>query len=121
MGPDSAGVEYGCERGGELGQIAEFHLDGRVALAEVELEEWAATLLRLHERREAPGDFRPVRMVLSTRPGSVRRCMHLRCVSLEVAEPLGAETARLDDLNHCWMARRRSGGIGLTPLWSSLA
>lgn len=25
-------------------------------------------------------------------------------MSLEVAERLGAETARLDDLNHCWMA-----------------
>ena len=25
-------------------------------------------------------------------------------MSLEVAARLGAETARLDDLNHCWMA-----------------
>jgi hypothetical protein len=42
-------------------------------------------------------------------------------MSLEVAQRLGAETARLDALNHCWMAE---GPGVVAPLlerfWSSL-
>jgi hypothetical protein len=41
--------------------------------------------------------------------------------SLEVAERLGAETARLDDLNHCWMAEAPEVVAPvLERFWSSL-
>jgi hypothetical protein len=42
-------------------------------------------------------------------------------MSLQVAERLRAETARLDDLNHCWMAEapERVASV-LERFWSSL-
>jgi pimeloyl-ACP methyl ester carboxylesterase len=45
----------------------------------------------------------------------------VEAMSLEVAERLGAETARLDDLNHCWMAEapERVAGV-LRRFWLSL-
>jgi pimeloyl-ACP methyl ester carboxylesterase len=45
----------------------------------------------------------------------------VEAMSLEVAERLGAETARLDDLNHCWMAEapERVAGV-LQRFWASL-
>jgi pimeloyl-ACP methyl ester carboxylesterase len=43
-------------------------------------------------------------------------------MSLEVAERLGAETARLDGLNHCWMAEAPDVvARTLERFWSSLA
>jgi pimeloyl-ACP methyl ester carboxylesterase len=43
-------------------------------------------------------------------------------MSFEVAERLGAETARLDDLNHCWMAEAPEVVAPvLQRFWSSLA
>jgi pimeloyl-ACP methyl ester carboxylesterase len=45
----------------------------------------------------------------------------VEAMSLEVAERLGAETARLDDLNHCWMAEAPElVARVLQPFWSSL-
>lgn len=42
-------------------------------------------------------------------------------MSLEVAHQLGAETARLDDLNHCWMAEApEAAAVVLQRFWSSL-
>jgi hypothetical protein len=42
-------------------------------------------------------------------------------MSLEVAERLGAETARLNDLNHCWMAEALEVTASvLERFWSSL-
>jgi hypothetical protein len=42
-------------------------------------------------------------------------------MSLEIARPLGAETTRLDDLEHCWMAQAPERvGIVLQRFWSSL-
>ncbi len=42
-------------------------------------------------------------------------------MSLEVAERLGAETARLDDLNHCWMAEApETVAPVLEGFWASL-
>lgn len=42
--------------------------------------------------------------------------------SLEVAQRLGAETARLDDLDHCWMAQAPEPVADvLQRFWSSLA
>lgn len=42
-------------------------------------------------------------------------------MSLEVAHRLGAETARLDDLGHCWMAEAPELVAGvLLHFWSSL-
>jgi hypothetical protein len=45
----------------------------------------------------------------------------VEAMSLEMAERLGAETARLDDLNHCWMAEapERVAGV-LQRFWASL-
>jgi pimeloyl-ACP methyl ester carboxylesterase len=45
----------------------------------------------------------------------------VEAMSLEVAERLGAETGRLDDLDHCWMAEapERVAGV-LQRFWSSL-
>jgi hypothetical protein len=45
----------------------------------------------------------------------------VEAMSLEVAERFGAETARLDDLNHCWMAEapERVAGV-LQRFWASL-
>jgi hypothetical protein len=41
--------------------------------------------------------------------------------SLEVAQWLGAETARLDDLGHCWMAEAPEvTAAALERFWSSL-
>lgn len=41
--------------------------------------------------------------------------------SLEVAASLGASTARLDDLNHCWMAEAPSLVVStLERFWSSM-
>jgi hypothetical protein len=43
-------------------------------------------------------------------------------MSLEVAQRLGAQTARLDDLNHCWMAEAPEVVAPvLERFWSSLA
>jgi pimeloyl-ACP methyl ester carboxylesterase len=43
-------------------------------------------------------------------------------MSFEVAERLGAQTARLDDLNHCWMAEAPEAVAPvLQRFWSSLA
>jgi pimeloyl-ACP methyl ester carboxylesterase len=45
----------------------------------------------------------------------------VEAMSLEVAERLGAETARLDDLNHCWMAEAPEVVAPvLERFWSSL-
>jgi hypothetical protein len=45
----------------------------------------------------------------------------VEAMSLEVAERLGAETARLDDLNHCWMAEApKLVATVLKQFWSSL-
>lgn len=45
----------------------------------------------------------------------------IEVMSLEVAERLGAETARLDDLNHCWMAEAPElVARVLQRFWSSL-
>jgi pimeloyl-ACP methyl ester carboxylesterase len=45
----------------------------------------------------------------------------VEAMSLEVAERLGAETARLDDLNHCWMAEAPDlVAPVLQQFWSSL-
>ena len=45
----------------------------------------------------------------------------IEAMSLEVAERLGAETARLDDLNHCWMAEAPElVAPVLRQFWSSL-
>jgi pimeloyl-ACP methyl ester carboxylesterase len=45
----------------------------------------------------------------------------VEAMSLEVAERLGAETARLEDLNHCWMAEAPEVVAGvLERFWSSL-
>jgi hypothetical protein len=42
-------------------------------------------------------------------------------MSLEVAQRLGAQTARLDDLNHCWMAEAPEVVAPvLQRFWSSL-
>jgi pimeloyl-ACP methyl ester carboxylesterase len=42
-------------------------------------------------------------------------------MSLEVADYLGAATARLENLNHCWMAERpRAVALVLERFWSSL-
>ena len=42
-------------------------------------------------------------------------------MSLQVAERLGAETARLDDLNHCWMAEApKVAAPVLERFWASL-
>jgi pimeloyl-ACP methyl ester carboxylesterase len=42
-------------------------------------------------------------------------------MSLEVAERLGADTVRLNDLNHCWMAEAPELVASiLEPFWSSL-
>jgi len=42
-------------------------------------------------------------------------------MSLQVAERLGAETARLDDLNHCWMAEApETVAPVLERFWTSL-
>jgi pimeloyl-ACP methyl ester carboxylesterase len=42
-------------------------------------------------------------------------------MSFEVAERLGAQTARLDDLNHCWMAEAPEAvAPALKRFWSSL-
>ena len=42
-------------------------------------------------------------------------------MSLEVADWLGAKTARLDDLNHCWMAEAADVvASALSRFWSSL-
>jgi hypothetical protein len=42
-------------------------------------------------------------------------------MSLEVAERLGAATARLDDLDHCWMAEAPEVVASvLARFWSSL-
>jgi hypothetical protein len=43
-------------------------------------------------------------------------------MSFEVADRLGAQTARLDDLNHCWMAEAPEAVASvLQRFWSSLA
>jgi hypothetical protein len=43
-------------------------------------------------------------------------------MSFEVADRLGAQTARLDDLNHCWMAEAPEAVASvLRRFWSSLA
>jgi hypothetical protein len=43
-------------------------------------------------------------------------------MSLEVAERLGAQTARLKGLNHCWMAEARTVAARvLKRFWSSLS
>jgi pimeloyl-ACP methyl ester carboxylesterase len=45
----------------------------------------------------------------------------VEAMSLEVAEPLGAETVRLDNLNHCWMAEAPELVASvLERFWSSL-
>lgn len=45
----------------------------------------------------------------------------VEAMSLEVAERLGAETARLDDLNQCWMAEAPEVVAPvLERFWSSL-
>ncbi|MFL5972126.1 MAG: alpha/beta fold hydrolase [Gaiellaceae bacterium] len=45
----------------------------------------------------------------------------VEAMSLEVAQQLGAETARLDDLNHCWMAESPEAVAAvLNRFWSSL-
>jgi pimeloyl-ACP methyl ester carboxylesterase len=45
----------------------------------------------------------------------------VEAMTLEVAEHLGAETARLDDLNHCWMAEAPELVASvLERFWSSL-
>jgi hypothetical protein len=42
-------------------------------------------------------------------------------MSLEVAERLGAKTARLDDLNHCWMAEAPDKAAAvLENFWATL-
>lgn len=45
----------------------------------------------------------------------------VEAMSLEVAERLGAETMRLNDLNHCWMAEApKTAASVLERFWSSL-
>jgi pimeloyl-ACP methyl ester carboxylesterase len=45
----------------------------------------------------------------------------VEAMTLEVAEHLGAETARLDDLHHCWMAEAPELVVSvLERFWSSL-